>query len=978
MHHRADPLDGLSVSGGLYGPLETPSDTRPATSDTRPAFSSRGSAGSNLEGNRHGSRALQDLGRRFLVEGGNGTPTSQDISAAKQERSLPQEEESPGAGGACGAYQATTPAGATVEIASNNAATARKALDLVRPESPLLQYVDRASMPGYVDRDRGEPPVKQEPLVRDRSFRRVPQAEDEWDKELKEWMKKYGCAVDEPEGVAAEVGAPNVVPISQLGDTAATVDVGPACEAGGKNDTAPMLPRGSVLDAPLEVADMSRRSIFEPPNLDELPERKDLQPRVRGERGSIVCEVPLEPASEGVSQVDVPMANVGDVMRSTPSPPGASRELPARPQEHEPETRMFRGSVLDVDIMDEEMRRASMLGIQPPEEFQYGAREGIMSGSQAGHSTPGSARDRAATNSKEPVVKEPTVPEEPAPVSAMELDLRAEMEAVAHPVAVEVRPTAIPVAAATAPERTAILGSSPLVGTSQGRTMPRLEWDLEKDVEVDKTLQHGRYTEYTAEDLAVATEDAKRRLAKDSGWTSGYSEANLQKRDYFQDLRKQRDRDKGRQATGPLWAHLASQAKNFASEFDLYELLESLKLFSSVRLDDYELYMRLLGEVPRFVAQATSDQLATLVRILARRRLRERNYVDMCASYLAQKLRVTNDYLPIRTLVKTANAFAALECRSNPRFVEHFLRHIEHRIEELDATLCCLVSPLFVVSYMSDALRRAYLKRCAETQAGFHGPLDDCRTIACTEFALRKEHHSLVSSLPAYVTRYLEKVSQHAQFDKWGAVMLPAPSAPDGPKGKQKSEMSVGLQRKATTAAGGNRVDIFSSEMHRDVSACLTHLGVEHENGVLCGPFLLDVVAMDMVNPAKRIVYEVNSPHHYYEATQTLTAEQRLRQRLLGRLGQKLHIINSEEWSKLTAAQKMTFVLKMQQAQQDDNTLELQQKAAANAARALPPAGDTASKPLPLVLKSERDPNKAPIRVPVPPSQRARMKAITQ
>ncbi len=39
--------------------------------------------------------------------------------------------------------------------------------------------------------------------------------------------------------------------------------------------------------------------------------------------------------------------------------------------------------------------------------------------------------------------------------------------------------------------------------------------------------------------------------------------------------------------------------------------------------------------------------------------------------------------------------------------------------------------------------------------------------------------------------------------------------------------------------------------MHKDVSACLTHLGIEHESGVLCGPYLLDCVAIDMVNPSK-------------------------------------------------------------------------------------------------------------------------------
>merc|ERR1712050_652475 len=123
---------------------------------------------------------------------------------------------------------------------------------------------------------------------------------------------------------------------------------------------------------------------------------------------------------------------------------------------------------------------------------------------------------------------------------------------------------------------------------------------------------------------------------------------------------------------------------------------------------------------------------------------------------------------------------------------------------------------------------------------------------------------------------------------------------------------------------GGGRQhgDVFNSDMHRDVSACLTHLGIEHENGVLCGPYLLDVVALDMVNPAKRIVYEVNSSHHYYEGTQVLTAEKRMRHRMLTRLGQRLHMINSEDWAPLTSAQKMTFLLSLQQAQQDKNSQE--------------------------------------------------------
>merc|ERR1719161_309802 len=372
-----------------------------------------------------------------------------------------------------------------------------------------------------------------------------------------------------------------------------------------------------------------------------------------------------------------------------------------------------------------------------------------------------------------------------------------------------------------------------------------------------------------------------------------------------------------------------------------------LKLFTSVRYDDYELYMSLLGEVPRFVATATAVQLCAMVCIMARRRLRERNYVDMVASYLLQKLKVTDDHLPPRMLVKAANAFAALECRSNQRFVEHFLRHIEHRIQELDAELCCKVSPLFVISYMNDSLRRAYLKRAAEVQAGFHGSLEECRNLACTEFCLRKEHHSLVSSLPVYVGRYLEKLKQHAAFDRWGTVHILTHHTPNGPKGNVGHDANRHLQQKASTVEGGKKVDVHSSDMHKDVSACLTHLGIEHESGVLCGPYLLDCVAIDMVNPSKRIVYEVNAPHHFYEGTNQLIAEKRVRHRMLGRLGQKLHMINAEEWMKLTSAQKMTYMLQQQQSQQDKNEATVKPPAIARDGNPRPQVGTVPRVPPP-------------------------------
>lgn len=484
--------------------------------------------------------------------------------------------------------------------------------------------------------------------------------------------------------------------------------------------------------------------------------------------------------------------------------------------------------------------------------------------------------------------------------------------------------------------------------------------------------KNSRYSEYTTQDLELAAESAKSRVKTDGSWRSQYSESGLQKRDFFMDIRKHREKDKGRQATGPLWAHLATKAKNLTNTLDLPEILEALKLFASVRFEDYELYMRLLGEVPHYVSQATAAQLCELIRILARRRLRERNYVDMVAAHILQKIRVTDDTLPPRQLVKTGNAFAALEIRSNPKFVEHFLRHMEHRLHELDGTLCCLVAPIFVDQYMNDALRRAYLCRCAETNAGFQCPLEEARNIACTELILRKEHHSLVVSLPPHVHRYLDKVQRHAHFDKWGAVTIPASVAPDGPKGNERAAMNLSLQVKASTAGDvGRQSDVFSSDMHRDISACLSHLGVDHENGVLAGPYLLDVVAMDMVTPSKRIVFEVNAAHHYYEGTQQLTAEKRLRHRMIGRLGYKLHMVNVEDWKTLSSAQKMTHILKLQQAQQDENAKEEKAKAAVNTMRAPLPALQNTQADTTLRLKSIGD-LRQPIRIPVPPSVKAR------
>lgn len=128
-----------------------------------------------------------------------------------------------------------------------------------------------------------------------------------------------------------------------------------------------------------------------------------------------------------------------------------------------------------------------------------------------------------------------------------------------------------------------------------------MQWDLTKESESDRQIEP--LGKYSKADLEMMAQTAKERLEKGGQWLSSYSESGAQKRDFFQDLSRQRGRDKGSQAIGPIWVHLATQAKNIANDFDLQELLITLKMFTSVRYDDYELYMRLLGEIPRWPQQ---------------------------------------------------------------------------------------------------------------------------------------------------------------------------------------------------------------------------------------------------------------------------------------------------------------------------------------------------------------------------------------
>eukprot|EP00930_Biecheleria_cincta_P044771 TRINITY_DN30830_c0_g1_i1.p1 TRINITY_DN30830_c0_g1~~TRINITY_DN30830_c0_g1_i1.p1 ORF type:complete len:931 (+),score=194.14 TRINITY_DN30830_c0_g1_i1:107-2899(+) len=848
-----------------------------------------------------------------------------------------------GGGGGLGATQASTldqsmPSPAPLSTAEHS---------LKRPQTPLMAFVDRASFPGYYDVDEYDGNAQLSPGFRDwqatsstiqapavvapmattassstagqKQQQQHQQTDDEWEAELLAWKRRYGC----PDAVGTDDARKEAMATPT------------ARAAGGRAGREVQKPDETLLAAAIATVAMS------------APLHASHPPSTAPARDSaLITAVPQIRQIQHLP-ASAPSTALGTHV-SAPVAPSDPQPSPAAPQSSEPIRDTSTPPMTDKQISSADDHAM---------EFTFKAPSALPDQTHPSTASPGYP----------PAAEEPAeqLPQHEAQGGAREEEIHTETADILrlHTATLPVVPFAPTPPLGTPSDRP---------GSRRGRLQVSNAL-----AEVAASPKPGRKEMYTSQDMEVATSNARNKAASSGGWTSDFSELGLQARDFLMDLRKAREREKGRQASGPVWLHLAAQAKNMADKLNLDNLLEAFKLFCSVRYEDYELYMRLLGEVPHYVKQATAVQLCQLIRLLARRRLRERNYVDMVVASLLGKIRVTDDTLAARLLVKTANALAALECRSQPKFVEHFNRHLEHRIEELDAELCCMVSPVFVANYMTDSLRRSYLKRSAETHAGFQGPDYELRNLACTELVLRKEFHSFVASLPPFVCRYLEKVKAHAEFDKWGSVALPTPVAPDGPKGNEKEELNLSLLRKASTATGGRSGDVFSSDMHRDVSACLTHLGIEHENGVASGPLLIDVVAKDMVNPARHIIYEVNAPHHFYEGTQALVADKRLRHRMLNRLGWKLHMINAADWRPLTAAAKMTYILKLQQEQQDKHSDEYKRDAAANALRAphLPSIRlDSAKQAEPFKLKSVKD-YSAPITVPVPPSLRRNQRA---
>eukprot|EP00442_Polarella_glacialis_P017983 CAMPEP_0115050794 /NCGR_PEP_ID=MMETSP0227-20121206/1982_1 /TAXON_ID=89957 /ORGANISM="Polarella glacialis, Strain CCMP 1383" /LENGTH=784 /DNA_ID=CAMNT_0002434689 /DNA_START=101 /DNA_END=2455 /DNA_ORIENTATION=- len=437
--------------------------------------------------------------------------------------------------------------------------------------------------------------------------------------------------------------------------------------------------------------------------------------------------------------------------------------------------------------------------------------------------------------------------------------------------------------------------------------------------------------------------------AKCSRAPVGTAEAEIIQK--LENLKKRKEL--GEKVSPAVVKEIAVQVKPLLPEMSLEQLVKTLRLFTSARYEDHDLYLRILGEIPVQVRGIAPEMLTTCLRVLWRLRLHEETYVElfsMEAMNMIRAARRPTTRAPRRPpapsrlvdaaataaaasgampspvappapsqpevcapfnasqLVHIGNALSQLGAKYLARFMEVFQEQLAIAIPQLTQEECELVSPALATSQlMHDPLRRAFLERCAQVDAGAKMPtgggsaapdiasyqqeagdrrrrLKNFRNIFVFEASVRKETFSFFTSLPAEVRTYLDRV--HAD--------------------------AAALSHEGT------------GTLSAQVAAVLDQLGVSCELNRMAGPTGLHVVAK-ATNPrsgASEIVYECSDVGAYCAPRQDdrgaapqLTTVTRLRHKLLQRLGIQLEHINVWEWQHLSEAQRVNYMVKLQSLQ---------------------------------------------------------------
>eukprot|EP00933_Yihiella_yeosuensis_P054719 TRINITY_DN53239_c0_g1_i1.p1 TRINITY_DN53239_c0_g1~~TRINITY_DN53239_c0_g1_i1.p1 ORF type:complete len:813 (+),score=197.43 TRINITY_DN53239_c0_g1_i1:86-2524(+) len=456
---------------------------------------------------------------------------------------------------------------------------------------------------------------------------------------------------------------------------------------------------------------------------------------------------------------------------------------------------------------------------------------------------------------------------------------------------------------------------------------------------------------------ASSTTSYRERVAPQIPATSSFSGDGAAEAAIFKKLEDvKRKKELGTRVSPVTMKEIATQVKPLLPTMNLEQLVKALRLFTSARFEDHDLYLRILGEIPVQVRGISPAMLTDCLRVLWRLRLHEETYLElfsMEAMNMIRAARKPTTRAPRRPpapsrlvdaaataaaasgavpqpapppapsapevsrpfnatqLIHIANSLTQLGAKHSTRFMDVFQEQLTIAIPRFTQEECELVSPAFALSQlMHDPLRRAFLERCAEVDAGAVIPdgvaqtvgaapdisqyqkdaevrrrrVKNFRNIYIIEASVRKETFSFFSSLSAEVRTYLDRV--HADMAK--------------------------LKHEGASA--------FSAQ----VAAVLDQLGVSCDIERMAGPLSLHVVAKATIPRADvpEVVYECSDSSSFCAARQDdsgsapqLTTVAKLRHKLLQRLGIQLCHINIWEWQQMSEAQRVNYMVKLQSLQ---------------------------------------------------------------
>lgn len=351
-----------------------------------------------------------------------------------------------------------------------------------------------------------------------------------------------------------------------------------------------------------------------------------------------------------------------------------------------------------------------------------------------------------------------------------------------------------------------------------------------------------------------------------------------------------------------------------------------MNLFSATGYEDYDLYLNILGEIPVQVRGISPELLTKCLRLLWRLRFNEETYLELFSMEAMNMIRAKKPprrppvrrlaEAPLegkaapkpalapfsgRMLIQIGNCLTQLGAKHPSRFMDVYQEQIAIAIPSLSQEDCELVTPCLAASpLLPDALRRAFLERCAEVDAGaplvapeasatpeiaryqrdaevYRRRAKHLRNIFVIEASIRKETWAFFSSLPAEVRSYLDRVHERSK--------------------ELKHPKPLG----------------FAAE----VAVVLDHLGVPTWS-TMAGPLEVHLVQANTPGvEAEDVVYECNEAEAYCamrqeDRTPQLTMATKFRHKLLQRLGLQLVHINYWEWSRLSEAQRINYMVKLQ------------------------------------------------------------------